>query len=77
LQAAGAEKWYWCGFAFQFAHFVFAPLAIKLLNEICEDKPKGDVTGTMRKWLRMHLARSFLVDVGAWVFFIVGNVMAR
>jgi hypothetical protein len=77
LQMAGAEKWYWCGFAFQFGHFLFAPIAVKLLNDISGDKPKGDVTSSMKKWLRMHAIRTFVVDIPAWAFFITANVMAR
>jgi hypothetical protein len=77
LQLTGAEKWYWYGFAFQVAHFLYAPPIMKLLKAISEDQPKGDVTSSMKKWLRIHLARSLTTDLPAWVFFIVAEVSSE
>lgn len=77
LQAVGAEKWYWCGFAFQLSHFLYAPAIVPLLKAIPEDQPKGDVTSSMKRWLRIHLARSLTADLPAWVFFIVAKVASE
>jgi hypothetical protein len=41
LQAAGAEKWYWCGFVFQLAHFLYAPAILPLLKAITRGPARG------------------------------------
>ncbi|MCJ1245272.1 hypothetical protein MMC30_002475 [Trapelia coarctata] len=74
LQAVGAERWYWCGFAFTLAHFLWAPPAIKMLNAIPADVPKGESTASLRTWLRVNAARGLTADLPAWVFFVVAVV---
>jgi hypothetical protein len=50
---------------------------VKLLSDISGDRPKGNVTSSLKTWLRMNTIRLLVADLPAWAFFIVGNVMAR
>ena len=76
LQENGAHKWYWAGIAFTFAHFIYGPRALRLLDDIQEDRPKGNSTTSMEKWLKMHRMRTFTADIPAWVCFLVGFLKA-
>ena len=72
LHGNGAKRWYWAGVAFTLAHFVYGRTALRLLDDIQEDRPKGNSTASMEKWLRMHRMRTFTADVPAWICFLVG-----
>ena len=72
LLNSGASKWYWAGVSFTMAHFLFGRTALGLLSDIQEDRPKGNSTTSMEKWLRMHRVRTLAVDLPAWICFIVG-----
>ena len=76
LQQNGAHKWYWAGIAFTLAYFIYGPTALGLLTDIQEDRPKGNSTASLEKWLKMHAVRTFTADIPAWVCFLVGFLRA-
>lgn len=67
--ASGALKWYWAGLIFTFAHFLFAPKALKLLAAIRHGEPKGNATESMRLWIAMHSIRIAVADLPAFLAF--------
>jgi hypothetical protein len=70
--------WYWTGFALTLAHFPFAPFAAPLLTDIAKmEKGKGkeeEVKRKMERFLRVHLVRTWTVNLGAWVCFAIAVV---
>lgn len=73
LHAAGATKWYILGLLFSIGHIaIYGPGAIKLLDDIKNGVPKGNVTQTMETWLVMNWKRALTTDFPAWICFIVG-----
>ncbi|MCJ1377493.1 hypothetical protein MMC17_000588 [Xylographa soralifera] len=77
LQAVGATRWYWGGFLFTLAHFLYAPPALKMLNAIPADVPKGQSTTSLRTWLKVNAARGLTADLPAWIFFLGAAVTVR
>ncbi|KAF7928649.1 uncharacterized protein EAE98_005705 [Botrytis deweyae] len=77
LKVAGVEKWYAMGLLFSVAHIaIFGKRARKLLADIKGNVPRGNSTRSMGAWLRMHTIRTFMTDVPALVFFVVGALKA-
>lgn len=50
--------------------FVFGRKALGLLNDIKEGRPEGEVTESLRVWLRMNAFRGVVTDFVAWGCFV-------
>ncbi|CAJ2508286.1 Uu.00g094720.m01.CDS01 [Anthostomella pinea] len=75
--AVGAAKWYWAGLVFTTAHFGYAPRALRLLKAIRKGKEEGgDPTGSMRRWIGMHLLRVVTADLPAFLCFATAVLSA-
>lgn len=62
---------YLLGLLFSIAHMLWGPHAMKLLNSIKKQNGSGS-TEIVRRWCRMNLIRSTLVDMPAWGCFLAG-----
>ncbi|KUJ20438.1 uncharacterized protein LY89DRAFT_715842 [Mollisia scopiformis] len=76
LQDTGASKWYTLGLLFSIAHMFYLFRALKLIAAIENDEPKGNVTYSMGRWLKMNWTRALLTDLPAWLCFIAAALKA-
>jgi hypothetical protein len=67
---------YGAGLAFTLGHFMFAPWILPSVARIKEDGGKGQVSGDMRVWLRVHVWRSIAVDLPGFICFLVAVLKA-
>ena len=51
---------------------LYGKKAIRLLDMIKQDVPKGNCTKSMGEWLTMNWQRAVLTDLPAWGCMIVG-----
>ncbi|KAI0803892.1 hypothetical protein GGR55DRAFT_380547 [Xylaria sp. FL0064] len=68
----GAWKWYAAGTALALFHLAFAPFVMYKVKGLADDEPKGQGNKLLRQWLDVHILRSWLADVPAWLCFTIG-----
>jgi hypothetical protein len=68
--------WYTAGVTLSVAHFTFAPFIIGPIEDIINDRAKGESWKDMQRWLRIHVARSLLVDFPAWVCYLLAAMQS-
>ena len=62
------RKLYWGGLAFTTAHFLFVPLIMWSVRDIMEvNRPKGEYSKDMKRWLGVHRIRTLVADLPAWI----------
>jgi hypothetical protein len=72
LYSTGSTKWYLLGFLFSFGHIgIYGSTAMKLLADIRNGIPRGNVTHSMAVWLKMNWLRALTTDLPAWICFII------
>jgi hypothetical protein len=69
-------RWYGLGAFFTGAHFLWAPWAVKMLNAIRADEPRGESTASLRTWITVNRWRAIFADLPAWVFFVMAVLSA-
>ncbi|KAI0540340.1 hypothetical protein GGR58DRAFT_499143 [Xylaria digitata] len=72
----GAWKWYAAGTAFTIFHLAFVPFVMYKVKGLADGALKGaskeDGPKLLREWLKVHSLRSWVADVPAWTFFVIG-----
>lgn len=66
IRPAPGARWYLAGACFSAAHFLFGPWVAELIRAMVYD---GNAVESQAKWLRVHLARTFIVDIPGWFCF--------
>ncbi|KAK6073401.1 hypothetical protein SCUP234_08740 [Seiridium cupressi] len=65
----GAWRWYAAGTALAATHFAFVPKIMWVIQSLCEDQYKGQGNRELKKWLNIHVIRSVIADLPAWICF--------
>lgn len=76
LRESGAATWYILGLMFSLAHMFYLKIALGRIAAIEKGTPKGNVTVSMGRWLKMNWVRGLITDLPAWVFWIVAALKA-
>ncbi|KAH6648031.1 hypothetical protein BKA67DRAFT_649683 [Truncatella angustata] len=66
--------WYAAGTAFAVAHFAFAPRIISVVQSLTENRHPKQGNRDLKKWLDIHVVRSILADLPAWICFVVATL---
>lgn len=69
-----STRLYAVGAALSIAHFLFVPLIAPIIKAIVQDTQGDKTVENMKAWLRIHAARSVVVDLPAWLFFVSAAV---
>ena len=64
------KSWYALGLMFSVAHMLYARMALRLIADIENGVPRGNVTESMAGWLKMNWVRALTTDLPAWVCFV-------
>lgn len=69
-----SRMWYWIGFGLTLSHYIFVPFVAYPIRNIIEDEPKGRSLDELRRWLKVHVIRSVLVDLPALACYTAGTL---
>jgi len=68
LKKPAAARWAAAGLLCTIVHFGFGPLIMGCMERMLADENAAH--GEMRWWLQLHVARTLVADVPAWLFFL-------
>ncbi|WYZ38318.1 hypothetical protein EsH8_III_000232 [Colletotrichum jinshuiense] len=69
LRDKGSFSWYIASTALAASHFAFVPIIMPKIRGL----QNGGLTPELRRWMRVHIIRSFTVDLFCWVTCIVAS----
>ncbi|KAE8449092.1 hypothetical protein EG329_008475 [Mollisiaceae sp. DMI_Dod_QoI] len=71
--SASASRYAGLGLLFTFVHFGFGPLIVGCMERMLKDSEVAHEE--MRWWIQLHVTRTLIADVPAWLFFL--NALLR
>ncbi|KAH7035917.1 uncharacterized protein B0I36DRAFT_319377 [Microdochium trichocladiopsis] len=69
--SSSARGWFIAGTTLAVLHMAFVPKIMWPVDALLKDEPKGHGNENLRKWLNVHVVRSWCVDIPAWACFVV------
>jgi len=68
--SSSCKSWYALGLMFSVAHMLYARMALRLIADVEDGVPRGNVTESLAGWLKMNWVRALTTDLPAWLCFV-------